>query len=93
MTRAQQIGVVLGLAIVTALTILRASDPGIFKLIRGVTFDEYQRLVPRTFEPMPVRVIDIDETSLHEFGQWPWPRDRMALLVNRLSEMGASAIA
>ncbi|UIY23987.1 CHASE2 domain-containing protein [Rhizobium leguminosarum] len=93
MTRAQQIGVVLGLAIVTALTILRASDPGIFKLIRGVTFDEYQRLVPRTFEPMPVRVIDIDETSLHEFGQWPWPRDRMALLVDRLSEMGASAIA
>ncbi|MGO8655741.1 hypothetical protein ACC771_08620, partial [Rhizobium ruizarguesonis] len=46
----------------------RASDPGIFKLIRGVTFDEYQRLVPRTFEPMPVHVIDIDEASLHEFG-------------------------
>jgi len=50
MTRVQQIGVVIGLAIVAALTILRAGDPGIFKLIRGVTFDEYQRLVPRTFE-------------------------------------------
>jgi adenylate cyclase len=93
MTRAQQIGVVIGLAIVALLTMLRAGDPGIFKLIRGVTFDEYQRLVPRTFEPMPVRVIDIDEASLQEFGQWPWPRDRLALLVNRLSDMGASAIA
>ncbi|MBP2443707.1 CHASE2 domain-containing sensor protein [Rhizobium leguminosarum] len=93
MTRVQHIGVVIGLAIVALLTILRADDPGIFKLIRGVTFDEYQRLVPRTFEPMPVRVIDIDEASLREFGQWPWPRDRMALLVDRLSAMGASAIA
>ncbi|MBB4254627.1 adenylate cyclase [Rhizobium sp. BK008] len=93
MTRVQQIGVVIGLAIVAALTILRAGDPGIFKLIRGVTFDEYQRLVPRTFEPMPVRVIDIDEASLREFGQWPWPRDRIALLVDRLSQMGAAAIA
>ncbi|EJZ18271.1 CHASE2 domain-containing protein, partial [Rhizobium sp. Pop5] len=93
MTRAQQIGVVIGLAIVAFLTMLRAGDPGMFKLIRGVTFDEYQRLLPRTFEPMPVRVIDIDEASLREFGQWPWPRDRLALLVDRLSNMGASAIA
>ncbi|MBB2793361.1 UNVERIFIED_ORG: adenylate cyclase [Rhizobium pisi] len=93
MTRAQQIGVVIGLAIVAALTMLRADDPGIFKLIRGVTFDEYQRLVPRSFEPMPVRVVDIDEASLREFGQWPWPRDRLALLVDRLSQMGAAAIA
>jgi hypothetical protein len=42
---------------------------------------------------MPLRVIDIDEASLRQFGQWPWPRDRVAVLVEALSEMGASAIA
>ena len=42
---------------------------------------------------MPVRVVDIDEASLRQFGQWPWPRDRLATLVDKLSEMGASAIA
>ncbi len=92
-TRAQQIGVVIGLVIVTALTILRASDPELLRLARDLTFDQYQRLVPRTFENLPVRVIDIDEASLREFGQWPWPRNRIAALVDRLSDMGASAIA
>lgn len=93
MTRAQQVGVILGLAIVAALTIVRAVDPPLLHEARDLTFDEYQRLAPRPFESMPVRVIDIDEASLHEFGQWPWPRDRIAALVERLSEMGASAIA
>ncbi len=92
-TRAQQIGVVIGLTIVTALTILRASDPQLLRLARDLTFDQYQRLVPRTFENQPVRVVDIDEASLREFGQWPWPRNRIAALVDRLSDMGASAIA
>ncbi|MBZ9657279.1 CHASE2 domain-containing protein [Phyllobacterium lublinensis] len=93
MTRAQQVGVLIGLAIVAALTFLRASDPPLLRQARDVTFDEYQRIAPRTFENLPVRVVDIDEASLRELGQWPWPRDRIATLVNRLSEMGASAIA
>jgi adenylate cyclase len=93
MTRAQQIGVFVGLVIVAILTVLRANDPQVMRQAREVAFDEYQRIVPRTFQDMPVRVVDIDEASLKEFGQWPWPRDRMARLTDRLSAMGASAIA
>lgn len=29
-------------------------------------------------------IVDIDETSLGRVGQWPWPRDQVATLVNRL---------
>ncbi len=93
MTRAQQLGVIIGLAIVAALTILRASDPPLLKMARELTFDEYQRISPRAFENLPVRVVDIDEASLKEYGQWPWPRDRIATLVEKLSDIGASAIA
>jgi adenylate cyclase len=93
MTRAQTVAIGLGLLIVAAVTILRAEDPRPLKLLRLAVFDEYQRLAPRPFENMPVRIVDIDEASLNRFGQWPWPRDRMALLVGKLSEMGASAIA
>ncbi|WP_455271110.1 CHASE2 domain-containing protein [Rhizobium herbae] len=93
MTRAQQVGVIVGLLIVAALTILRASDPQLMRQAREVAFDEYQRLAPRVFQDVPVRVVDIDEASLRELGQWPWPRDRMARLVDRLWQMGASAIA
>ncbi len=92
-TRAQQLGVVIGLAVVAALTLLRASDPQLLRQGRDVTFDEYQRLSPRAYETMPVKVVDIDEASLRAFGQWPWPRDRMAKLTDRLAQMGASAIA
>ncbi|OCP36313.1 CHASE2 domain-containing protein [Ensifer sp. LC163] len=93
MTRAQPLGVVIGLAIVLVLTLLRASDPQLLRQARDVTFDEYQRLSPRAYEAMPVKVVDIDEASLRAFGQWPWPRDRLAKLTDRLAEMGASAIA
>ena len=93
MTLLQQAGLVIGLCLVAALTILRGTDPQPLRLAREATFDLYQQWAPRPFEEMPVKVIDIDETSLRQFGQWPWPRDRLATLVDVLSEMGASAIA
>src|SRR5918994_3858322 len=93
MTLLQQAGLIIGLTLVAALTILRGTDPQSLRLTREATFDLYQRWAPRSFESMPVRVIDIDEASLRQFGQWPWPRDRLATLVDKLSEMGASAIA
>jgi adenylate cyclase len=93
MTRAQLVGLILGLSLSAGLTMVRANDPHALRLARDATFDQYQRIAPRNFEPMPVRVVDIDEASLQQFGQWPWPRDRMAALVERLTELGASAIA
>lgn len=93
MTRSQLFGVLIGMTVVAFFTILRAQDPQLLRQARDVTFDEYQRIAPRRFEPMPVKIIDIDEASLRELGQWPWPRDRLAKLTDRLSEMGAAAIA
>ncbi|WP_428562376.1 MAG: CHASE2 domain-containing protein [Solidesulfovibrio sp. DCME] len=40
---------------------------------------------------LPV-VVDIDEASLAAFGQWPWPRYRLALLLTRLKNLGSRAI-
>ncbi len=40
-----------------------------------------------------VVVVDVDEASLHELGQWPWPRYRVARLLDRIREAGASAVA
>ncbi|MBF0345979.1 MAG: CHASE2 domain-containing protein, partial [Nitrospirae bacterium] len=37
-------------------------------------------------------VIDIDEQSLLQYGQWPWPRYRVALLLERLKSLGVSAV-
>ena len=69
MTLLQQAGLVIGLCLVAALTILRGTDPQPLRLAREATFDLYQQWAPRPFEEMPVKVIDIDEASLRQFGQ------------------------
>ncbi len=44
-------------------------------------------------EPSPTpALLDIDEKSLEEFGQWPWPRHLMAKIIATLTENGAAAI-
>jgi len=39
-----------------------------------------------------VVVVGIDERSLQRFGQWPWPRYRLALLLNKIGQSGAKSI-
>ena len=38
-------------------------------------------------------LVGVDEESLHAYGQWPWPRYRLAMLVERLQQLGAEVIA
>jgi adenylate cyclase len=40
-----------------------------------------------------VVIVDVDERSLSTFGQWPWRRDRIAQLIDRLRNLGASTVA
>lgn len=82
-----------GLGIVLGLGLLRAADPYPIQALREIAFDFYQRSQPRPYADFPIRVVDIDEASLQEIGQWPWPRDRLATIIDRLTEMGAAAIA
>ncbi|MEQ8206486.1 MAG: CHASE2 domain-containing protein, partial [Woeseia sp.] len=39
--------------------------------------------MPATVDPRIV-IVEIDEASQLELGQWPWPRDTLATLVDRL---------
>jgi adenylate cyclase len=62
--------------------------------LRDSLFDLFQRLSPRPYDPQaPVRVVDIDDESLDRIGQWPWPRDVLALLVERIGAADPAAIA
>jgi adenylate cyclase len=81
------------LLLLGGLLALRAADLAPLQGLRAAVFDEYQRISPRVWEDAGVRVVDIDEESLARFGQWPWPRTIVAQLAQRLSEMGAAAIA
>jgi signal transduction histidine kinase/CheY-like chemotaxis protein len=55
--------------------------------------DVVRRALP-TRPPDPrVVIVDVDEASLASLGQWPWRRDRLGALVERLRELGARVIA
>lgn len=59
----------------------------------GVLHDLRLRALPSPAADARVAVVDIDERSLAEFGRWPWPRERQALLVERLFEREGVVLA
>ena len=54
------------------------------------TMLETRRTAPH---PNPPVLVGIDDQSLFEYGQWPWPRYRLARVVERLHSEGAKVIA
>ena len=80
--------------VLAATLALRAWDPLPLQELRWLAFDTYQRLAPRAYDPAtPVKIVDLDDASLARLGQWPWPRTRVATLVERLTQAGAAVIA
>ena len=55
-----------------------------FSNLRNTAFDFFQNISPReSISSDAVIVIDIDEKSLQEIGQWPWPRSVLGKLVDK----------
>jgi adenylate cyclase len=75
------------------LAMLRVADPSPVQEVRLRTFDTFQRIDPRVKTARPVRIVNIDDKSLAKYGQWPWPRTRIAELIDDLTKMGARVIA
>ncbi len=46
----------------------------------------------RSPQDQPVVIVAIDEKSIRELGDWPWPRSRMAEMVRHLSVQGAASM-
>ncbi len=81
------------LPLLAGFVVLRVIDPLPLEELRLKTFDAYQIIQPRKVTQRPIVIVDIDEKSLAKYGQWPWPRTRIAELVRRLAESGSMAIA
>jgi len=82
-----------GMALLAGAVWLRGADPDIVEAARVKTFDLYNILQPREASPKsPVRIIDIDEKSLAELGQWPWPRTLVGDLIAALRDYGVAVV-
>lgn len=80
------------LATLAAILAVGAADPGPLHELRLRLFDVQQVLSPVPAGPAAIRVVAIDEASLRRYGQWPWPRSRIAALLERIARGKPRAI-
>ena len=72
---------------------MRVTASSLIERLSLVCFDLYQKAAPRAAGDTPIRIVDIDDKSLTEIGQWPWPRSIIAQVIDKLREAGAAVIA
>jgi HD-GYP domain-containing protein (c-di-GMP phosphodiesterase class II) len=80
------------LALGCVVAVLHLLRPG---LLARADLAVYDRLLAATSPRAPsgrVVLVEVDERTLVEAGRWPWPRDRVADLLDRVRALGAVAI-
>lgn len=84
----------LGFALLAAF-LLKGLAPGLLESIDERSGEWIWRLAAKadSGEERRVVIVDINEDSLARIGPWPWPRQRMAELLDKLSAMGAGPVA
>lgn len=68
------------------------ADAGAQRWLREQLFDAYQRTLPRVRDSQPAMVVEIDERSLATIGQWPWPRNRLGELIQKIAALQPLAV-
>ena len=82
-----------GLFLTLCTTLLFLFEPLVLQQTEYRLYDSMlsgRKSLPKTAIPV---MVGIDDESLKVYGQWPWPRYRLARLVQRLWELGADTVA
>ncbi len=87
-----------GVVITLLVVLLHQADSGVARAVRDrldwLVYDlRFNQTLPDSPTPhADVVVVDIDEAALAAEGHWPWPRNRLADLIDRLVEAGVVVI-
>lgn len=81
-----------GAGILLILVLLHVFGSSALRPLQLAWFDALQAVSPRKIAALPAVVVQIDEKSLAEIGQWPWPRSVLARLIDAIARLDAAAI-
>ena len=81
-----------GLVPTLIVVVLSLSRPALLGNLDYGAYDTLLRLAGTKPTSGRITIVDVDERSLAQFGQWPWRRDLIAGLIDRLRGLGASAV-
>ena len=79
-------------AMLAVFLLLQVFAPALFSAARLGLFDSYQRLMGRDHHTDAVVIVAIDDASLRQIGQWPWPRQIQARLISAITGAGPAAL-
>ena len=82
----------LGLILLIVLVFIKISNIDFVKRIENISYDAYQSIFEEESSFENVIIVDIDEKSIGEIGQFPWRRDIFGNLIEKLSEFEAAVI-
>jgi PAS domain S-box-containing protein len=71
-----------GLLITFVFAAIYAFLPNLFRQVDLMNYDLLLRHLPNNHESGRVVIVDLDERTLKRYGQWPWPRYRLAGLLD-----------
>ena len=77
--------------VLLGLIVLRIQDGWLVETARLKTFDFYQ--ISKTQDPSDqITVVEITDDDIDNFGQWPWPRDKVASIIEMIKLFKPAAI-
>jgi signal transduction histidine kinase len=79
--------------VTTAVVVALLWTLGWLPAVERIASDRLLRMTSSPRAGAPVAAVVIDEAALDEFGALPWPRDRVARVVERVVAAGASGVA
>jgi len=68
---------------------IRVDNSDTVKILRYKTWDHFQYVYPRQEVSDKIVVVNITESDIKKYGQWPWPRHILGIFHSNLSEAGA----
>lgn len=78
--------------LITAAVFLVSGFSGLFQKLDYRMYDFLLGMRKEPAQSSRILFVNIDDTSIHELGEWPWSRDVLADCLIRMKELGASGV-
>jgi adenylate cyclase len=82
----------LGLLLSALAVLLYLREPDFLRFLDHKSYDTFLRASASTTSSGQVTIVDIDDESLAAYGQWPWPRDMLAALLDGILAARPAAV-
>jgi adenylate cyclase len=83
---------ILGLFMTLLIAGFTLVQPTFLESLQFKVYDFFLRAHPREKKSDVPVVVTLDEKTIQQFGQWPWPRYRVALLSEKIKRLGPASI-